>query len=136
MLIELKDENVIDDIYWNGKLSTFGLPSAAPGGKTGIPDIVFIINDIHYLLELTTIKPKSGQWIAEGASVPDHMNHYKTTNKVETIGIYTAPIHHDRVTTGMLSQLPDIKINFLTDKELIDLLSTKDREYIISSFSK
>lgn len=136
LLTNLKEENVIDDIYWNGKLSHYGLPIAAPGGKTGIPDIVFVIDDTHYLLELTTIKAKSMQWTAEANSVPDHINNYKKENEVETVGIYTAPIHHERVTNGISSQLlQEIKINFLTDKELIELFSTKNRDVIIKNLN-
>lgn len=39
--------------------------------------MIFVIDDIHFVLELTTIKPKSMQFRAEGSSVPDHVRLYK-----------------------------------------------------------
>lgn len=134
LLTLLKEKTVIDDVYWNGKISQYGLPTPAPGGKTGIPDLVFIINDTHILLELTTIKSKSLQWTAEGASVPDHINHYKIHNNVKTRGLYVAPIHHTRVTNGIRSQLiPEIDITYLNVKEFVRLLKKSDKNLLIDS---
>ena len=73
MLLKLLDLKVIDNVIWNGKIGKYGLPTQAPGGKTGTPDIIFTIDDTDYVLELTTIKSKSGQFAAEGSSVPDHI---------------------------------------------------------------
>jgi len=136
LLVILKNNSIIDDVYWNGKISQYGLPTPAPGGKMGIPDIVFIINDVHYLLELTTIKAKSMQWSAEGSSVPDHINHYKNTKNVPTKGLFVAPIHHERVKNGILSQIDeDTSIDFFTDKELLNLFLSNDRNNIIKKLS-
>ncbi|MFA5687489.1 MAG: AlwI family type II restriction endonuclease [Bacilli bacterium] len=135
LLALLLEKGVVDDIYWNGKISQYGLPTPAPGGKHGIPDIVFVIENKHILLELTTIKAKSGQWNAEGSSVPDHINHYKHNHKVSTIGLFVAPIHHARVTKGIDSQLDkDVKMYYLTDKEFINLLLKEDRLELLEYF--
>jgi len=137
LLVKLKENNIIDDIYWNGKVSQYGLPVPAPGGKNGIPDIVFIIDNIHVLLELTTIKAKSMQWTAEGASVPDHMNYYKKQNGVNTVGIFVAPIHHERVTNGISSQLSsDVNINFFTDEEVLKLFTESTRDELKNILKK
>jgi hypothetical protein len=131
----LKKSNIIDDIYWNGKIGQYGLPVPAPGGKTGIPDIVFVIDDIHILLELTTIKAKAMQWSAEGSSVPDHIKQYKEQFKVKTMGIFVAPIHHERVITGIKSQLldDDIIIKFFTDEEILNLFKHSSKNDLKNS---
>ena len=129
LLTCLKESDIIDDIYWNGKISQYGLPVPAPGGKTGIPDIVFVIDDVHILLELTTIKSKTMQWSAEGSSVPDHIKYYKEQFKVRTMGIFVAPIHHDRVINGIKSQLldDDIMMKFLTDEEFLNIFKNSNK---------
>jgi len=136
LLTILSEKGIIDDVYWNGKISQYGLPLPAPGGKTGIPDIVFVIDEKHILLELTTIKAKSGQWTAEGSSVPDHINHYKNSHNFNIYGLFVAPIHHERVTNGINSQLnKDINMYFLTDRELIELFKKEDRVGLINFFN-
>lgn len=128
LLTLLSEKDIIDDVFWNGKISRYGLPSPAPGGKTGISDIVFVINEKHILLELTTIKAKSAQWTAEGSSIPDHINDYKQRHNVDTIGLFVAPIHHARIKNGINSQLAEgIMVYYLTDAELINLLLKEDR---------
>ena len=67
MLSILKDDKVVDEVIWNGKIGKYGLPTQAPGGKTGTPDIVFTVDDLHIVIELTTIKAKSLQFSAEGS---------------------------------------------------------------------
>lgn len=132
MLNILKNEKVIDDVIWNGKIGKYGLPTQAPGGKTGTPDIVFIIDDLHVVVELTTIKPKSLQFSAEGSSVPDHIRLYKQETGKDVVGVFCAPTIHERNTVAMQSTIAPygIELHCITDKELVELLLTKDREKI------
>lgn len=131
LLLILKEKNIIDDIYWNGKVSQYGLPTPAPGGKTGKSDIVFIIDNHHILLELTTIKAKSMQWTAEGSSVPDHINIYKQSTNLNVTGLFVAPIHHERVKTGINSQLNEnINMLYFTCDEFVFILKLLDKKLI------
>ena len=132
MLNILKKESVIDDVIWNGRIGKYGLPIQAPGGKMGTPDIVFIIDDVHIVVELTTIKSRSLQFSAEGSSVPDHIRLYKQNSGKDVSGIFCAPVIYERNTTAMKSATASygIELHCITDKELIELLLTKDREKI------
>ena len=132
LLSKLKSERVIDDVIWNGKIGKYGLPVSAPGGKTGTPDIVFIVDNKHFVLELTTIKAKSSQFSAEGSSVPDHIRLYKDDADVDVLGIFCAPIIHERNKNAMLSLIDQygIKLCCVDNKQLTDLLKTKDRNII------
>ncbi|KXI51974.1 MULTISPECIES: AlwI family type II restriction endonuclease [Bacillus cereus group] len=135
LLEQLREEKIIDDVYWNGKVGEFGLPRPAPGGKTGTPDIIFIINDEFFILELTTIKAKSAQFSAEGSSVPDHIKLFAEEHSEAIVnGIYTAPTIHDRNTSAMKAILDPLGINLkcIEDRELVDLLLSKDRNLIYS----
>lgn len=108
---KLENKNIIDEVIWNGKIGQYGIPSPSPGGPTGSPDILLFIDDMIIVVELTTIKAKSQQWSAEGASVPDHIRlvEEKYSNK-KVFALYLAPIiHEERVTKGMLSRLKDYK---------------------------
>lgn len=129
LLSILKNKNIIDDVFWNGKIGKFGLPVPAPGGKTGTPDIIFKIDDFTYILELTTIKSKSQQFSAELASVPDHIRLFDGEN---VTGIFVAPIIHERNTNAMNSVLSSYnkKLHCLTDDELLKILLTQDRTII------
>jgi hypothetical protein len=128
----LKDEKVIDEVIWNGKIGRYGLPVQAPGGKTGTPDLAFVIDDLHIVLELTTIKPKAMQFSAEGSSVPDHIRLYKQETDAEVTGVFCAPSIHDRNTAAMQSTIAPygIELHCITDKELVELLLSRDREAI------
>jgi len=132
MLNILKSESVIDEVIWNGKIGKYGLPTPAPGGKTGTPDIVFTIDDLHIVVELTTIKAKALQFSAEGSSVPDHIRLYKQESGKNVEGVFCAPTIHERNTAAMQSTLAPygIKLHCITDKELVELLLTRDREKI------
>lgn len=132
MLTILKNENVIDDVLWNGKIGKYGLPIQAPGGKTGTPDIVFIIDNMHVVIELTTIKAKSSQFSSEGSSVPDHIRLYKQGSGKDVTGIFCAPEIYERNTAAMQSTIAPygIKLHCITDKELVELLLSKDRTKI------
>lgn len=132
MLLKLLDLKVIDNVIWNGKIGKYGLPTQAPGGKTGTPDIIFTIDDTDYVLELTTIKSKSGQFAAEGSSVPDHIRLHKMNSKNNVVGIFCAPVIHERNTNAMQSILEqfDIKLHCITEKDFINVLLTKNRDNI------
>lgn len=132
MLCMLKEQNVIDEVVWNGKTGKYGLPVQAPGGKTGTPDIVFIIDDLYVVVELTTIKSKSLQFSAEGSSVPDHIRLYKQRSEKKVTGIFCAPAIYERNTAAMQSIVAPcgIKLHCITDKELVELLLSKDKDFI------
>lgn len=132
MLSILKAEKVVDEVIGNGKIGKYGLPTQAPGGKTGTPDMVFTIDDLHIVVELTTIKAKSLQFSAEGSSVPDHIRLYKQESGKDVVGVFCAPTIHERNTAVMKSTIAPygIELHCITDKELIELLLTKDREKI------
>lgn len=132
MLSILKREKVIDDVIWNGKIGKYGLPTQAPGGKTGTPDMVFTIDGLHIVVELTTIKSKSMQFSAEGSSVPDHIRLYKQDSENDVVGVFCAPVIHERNTAAMKSTIASygIELHCITDKELVELLLTKDKEKI------
>ena len=136
LLLKLVDLKVIDNVIWNGRIGKYGLPTQAPGGKTGTPDIIFTIDDIDYVLELTTIKAKSGQFIAEGSSVPDHIRLHKMHSKNNVIGIFCAPIIHERNTNAMQSILAsyDIKLHCIAEKDLINIFLSKNRNSIKDYF--
>ena len=126
ILNSLKDSNKIDDVIWNGKIGKYGLPVQAPGGKTGTPDIIFSINGVDYVLELTTIKSKAVQFSAECSSVPDHIRLYAQTTKNKVVGIFVAPIIHERNTNTMKSVLEksNIEILCIEDKNFLKLLKS------------
>ena len=121
LLTALKENGVVDDVLWNGRIGKYGLPIQAPGGKTGTADMVFVIGETHYVLELTTIKSKSGQEKAELASVPDHIRLYKENINKKVVGIFCAPIIHERNTAVMQSIIGEYGIELLciTDRELL-----------------
>ena len=101
------EKNIIDEVIWNGIIKDYGIPSPAPGGPTGEPDLIIFIDEIIVIIELTTIKSKGQQWKAEGASVPDHIRliEEKYPNK-KIFAFYLAPIiYEERVSKSMLSRL-------------------------------
>lgn len=133
LLLQLEQEKIIDDVVWNGKIGKFGLPVSAPGGKLGTPDIIFKIDGYSFVLELTTIQSKSMQFSAEGSSAPDHIKLYKKENNGNVIGIFCAPIQHQRNITIMQAAIASsgIKLNCLTVNELLNILIIKNRDFII-----
>lgn len=138
MLSLLQEKNVIDEVVWNGKIGKYGLPTQAPGGRTGTPDIVFSVDDLSYVLELTTIKAKSLQFSAEGSSVPDHIRLYKQETGKDVVGVFCAPTIHERNTAAMKSTIAPygIELHCITDEELVELLLNGSRESIKNKFSK
>lgn len=134
----LEKQGKIDNVIWNGKIGKFGLPVSAPGGKTGTSDIIFTIGDTDYVLELTTIKSKSMQFGAECSSVPDHIRLYNKTTNHKVIGIFVAPIIHERNTNTMKSVLSslDTDVICITDKEFISVLKSNSIRQTLSEYLK
>lgn len=138
----LEKKGFVDYIIWNGKIGKYGLSTPAPGGKIGRPDIIFSIDSYVFILELTTIKAKSSQFSAEGASVPDHIiNYYKETT-TKPYGIFVAPQIHERNDSAMKAVLNKFSLDIicLTEKEFIDILLLEDKNklltHLLSFFSK
>lgn len=132
----LEQGGKIQDLVWNGKLAQYGLPRPAPGGKHGIPDIVFKLGSTIYVLELTTIIPRALQWSAEGASVPDHIRNIITQHgTTDVVGIFAAPIQHKRNINALKGNLKsdNIKILCIEIEKLLELLNKKDIQKEISS---
>ena len=136
LISNLKSEGKVDEVIWNGKIGKYLLPTQAPGGKTGTCDIVFTINNIDYVLELTTIKSKSMQFSAECSSVPDHIRLYAESSKNKTVGIFVAPVIHLRNENTMRSVLKNYNLDIIciTDKEFIDILNADDIENSLNDF--
>lgn len=138
LLVLLKDKGLVDDVIWNGGIGKFGLPNAAPGGKIGKCDITFFIDSTQYVLELTTIKSKSGQEKAEATAVPDHIRIAAASHSGKTVGIYSAPLLHSRV-TGMMKATATsygIDIKCIDIISLLNLLSAKSRKDLIDNLNK
>ncbi len=135
LLKSYHDKGIIKDHpIWNGKYDDNGLPRPAPGGR-GYGDIVIFIKDLQIIFELTTIKSKTGQEKSEAFSVPHHIkNHSDENPSKKTIGVYLAPIIHERVTFGMSnneilgnSKLHCMKIDYFLET-FIDQ-NTEDKIY-------
>lgn len=127
-LKKLEKKGIIKNLNWNGRLKKYGIAEPAPGGKQGLPDITFSINNINFVLELTTIKSKSGQWSAEGSSVPDHIRtHFKKIKKGPIFGIFCAPYQYDRNIKALESNLKPDKIPILcyNVNDLLSILLSK-----------
>lgn len=99
LLDNIKKKGEIDDVIWNGRLNEFDLAYPAPGGKEGHPDAYFFIDNILFILEVTTIRAGAMQWSAEGASVHDHIMNLlrKVKGNYKVIGLFAAPTISSRV---------------------------------------
>lgn len=93
LLEKLKDQKVIDDVVWNGRLDEYSIAYPALGGKEGNPDLYFFVGNNLYVLEVTTIYANAMQWSAEGASVYDHIRNLtkKINGNYSVVGIFCAP---------------------------------------------
>ncbi len=93
----LKQDKIIDEVYWFGSMGKYGICEPAPGGKEGNPDIVFEIDGYMVVSEITAFRGNRAQWnSAEASSVPDHIAKFKRNNPIKKIiGLFSAPsIHH------------------------------------------
>ena len=99
LLTHLKDDEIIDEVFWYGTKDEYGIDKPAPGGKQGNPDIIFEIDDCLFVVELTTIKGVRAQWnSSEASSVPEHIAKMKKENsKKKVIGIFSAPSIHPQL---------------------------------------
>ncbi len=135
LLEQLKSNGVVDFVNWYGSVKQYGLAYPAPGGLNGNPDIVFGIDNITVVLELTTIRANAGQWAgSEAASVPDHIQRYQreTGAKDNILGIFCAPSINDRVRNNFAahSERSGRAHICLSVEEMLELLS-RDRQHII-----
>lgn len=113
-LQQLQKEGLVKHLNWNGEIKKFGIANPATGGRTGLPDITFSIENIDFVLELTTIKSRSTQWSAEGSSVPDHIRNFKKQKKKKwVVGLFCAPIQFQRNVKALKSGLKDDGIPIL-----------------------
>jgi hypothetical protein len=95
LFTELKKQQIIDDVSWQGHVDRYGIPFPAPGRSQhflGNPDILVHVDNIIIIVELTLIGMTRRQWACEGESVPDHILGVKSANlNSETIGVFSAP---------------------------------------------
>ena len=132
LLTRLQNDGIVDNVTWNGGIGNYGLPTQAPGGMIGTPDIIFTIDNTDFVLELTTIKSKAMQWSAEGASVPDHIFQHSVGTSRNVHGIFSAPVMHSRNMTGMKKMIAHhgLKISCLTIDDLLEIFQELDRAKI------
>jgi hypothetical protein len=114
-------DGLIDGFKWYGKVDANDLPSPAPGGKEGNPDLVFEFEDYAAVIELTTIKGTAAQWSSsEAASVPDHISKYRHSNpKAKIVGFFVAPSINSRI-------LKNFKAHAAIDKTPIICLTIEE----------
>ena len=126
---KLKEEEIVDDYKWNGKIDKFGICQQAPGGKI---DNTFSLDEMEIVLELTTIGPFRSQWSgSEGSSVPDHIVEFQQKNpNRKTIGIFSAPGIHSQQRKNLLlnAEHENVTMLCLTIDELLELLSQSRQE--------
>lgn len=130
LLTRLQDEGIVDNVIWNGRIGKYGLPTPAPGGIEGTPDIVFTIDDVEFILELTTIQSKSSQWSAEGASVPDHVFKHSKRTSTKVHGIFSAPQMHSRNVNAIKNVHKELEISCLTIDDILEIFQASDRKKI------
>jgi len=144
LLTRAKDKELIDEVYWYGKIGQYGICEPAPGGKDGNPDIVFEIDDYSFVLELTTIRDVRAQWGgSEASSVPDHIQKFQTLNpQRKVIGIFSAPSIHSQLAQNLLLNARHVNVGMLFEPciEFAKLLSTTNRQdlkqYLIDKSTK
>jgi hypothetical protein len=130
----LKTNGIVDEVVWNGRLGDYNLPRHAPGGKKGIPDMIFEINGIVFILEVTTIKARAKQFSAEGASVPDHIRNYVQRERVDNcLGIFCAPKIFQRNSASLRNTVREYgqEIISIKDKDILSIFDTFDRNKVI-----
>ncbi len=124
-----KQNKLIDEVFWYGKITEYGLALPAPGGKNGNPDIIFEIDNFQFVLELTTWFGNRSQWAgSEASSVPDHIVKFKETNPHKnTIGIFSAPSLHEQLRKNLKNNAKEEKVGmvFISCSDLADLFKKK-----------
>ncbi len=138
LLFNLKENNVIDDVVWNGKIGKYGLPIPAPGGVQGLGDIIFHIGTKCFVLELTTMRSRSSQEKSEASSVPDHVKIYKNQHPCQDVfGIYAPPIIHERVENIMQAnaKLTGTRLKSIVINDLLNILVSDDPNMLKELYS-
>jgi hypothetical protein len=121
----IETEGQIKNLKWNGTNDEYGIAHPALGLRKGLPDISFYCGVKTYLLELTTIPSPSGQWGAEGRSVPFHITNFvKHTGIKDVVGIFCVPKVHKQVDDALKNTLIPYKylIVSVSVTDFIDLL--------------
>jgi hypothetical protein len=146
ILDALVTKGVIDFVKWYGQLENYEIPGPAAGGKAGNPDVIFEIDDITCVLELTTIRGTAAQWTSsEAASVPDHIKNYENHARPGRIlGFFIAPSINNRVNEnfvvhGLKSRRPIIclEIAEFVNLTMLDRSSLKSKlEAYLSSIDE
>lgn len=144
-LSERVEAGDFDRAEWFGRKEKgkYGLPSPAPGGRNGNPDIVVEIDDYSLVLELTTIRGNAGQWASsEAASVPDHVINFARQNIDRKVcGFFIAPTINNRVQSNFEAQshINGVPIVCLSIQEFVDFFDkersdiTNELENIVNS---
>jgi len=135
LLDNLKTKGITDEVFWFGAIGKYGICEPAPGGKEGMPDIIFEIDNYVFVLELTTIRGTRAQWVsAEASSVPDHIiKTKKQYSHKEVIGIFSAPSIHRQLKQNLKlnAKKEGVPMLFKSCVEFAELLSNvKNKEEI------
>lgn len=136
----LKNQNIIDEVFWYGYTGKYGICEPAPGGKEGNPDVVFEIDDAVFVLELTTFRGIRAQWSsAEASSVPDHIAKFKKLNPDKRIiGIFSAPSIHPQLKQNLIlnARRENVGMIFRPCIEFADFLSKITRKDLKRTLSE
>jgi len=136
----LENQNIVDEVFWYGHTAKYGICEPALGGKEGNPDVVFVIDDTVFVLELTTFRGIRAQWSsAEASSVPDHIVKFKTMNPGKRIiGIFSAPSIHPQLKQNLTLNAKREKVGMIFRPciEFAEFLSATNREELKSTFIK
>ena len=132
LLVLLRNRNVIDEVFWYGRTEKYGICEPAPGGKEGNPDLVFVIDDVVFVLELTTFRGTRAQWSgSEASSVPDHIAKFKALHPGrKVVGIFSAPSIHPQLKQNLAlnAKSKNVGMLFRPCTEFAEFLSAASRE--------
>jgi hypothetical protein len=132
LLEYLKNDGIIDEVFWFGSNKEYDIATPAPGGKQGNPDIIFEIDDYLFVVELTTIKGVRAQWnSSEASSVPDHIAKIKKDNSSKTIiGIFSAPSIHSQLEQNLTLNAKKDKVGIIFEPciAFAEFLNKSDRK--------
>jgi len=136
----LKNQNIVDEVFWYGHTGKYGICEPAPGGKEGNPDVAFVIDDTVFVLELTTFRGIRAQWSsAEASSVPDHIAKFKKLNPGKRIiGIFSAPSIHQQLKQNLTLNAKKEKVGMIFRPciQFAEFVSTTNREELKRTFIK